>query len=111
MPRTNLWSQSVARVELDQRSREARLQFERIDRSFILRGTATHSGLRRLLYRFTARRYGGLPQEGGVKEPLSDRWASRLPMLLGIWWKMLGCATCPAISTSSQYCRIATRDI
>ena len=31
MPRTNLWSQSVPRVELDQRSREARLRLERIE--------------------------------------------------------------------------------
>ena len=39
MPRTNLWSESVPRVELDRRSREARLRFERIDRFFILRPT------------------------------------------------------------------------
>ena len=32
MLRTNLWSQSVPRVELDQRSREARLRLERIER-------------------------------------------------------------------------------
>ena len=37
MPRTNLWSQSVPRVELDQRSREARLRLERIERLFVPR--------------------------------------------------------------------------
>src|SRR5215471_1543490 len=66
MPRSNLWSQSVPRIELDQRSREARLRFERIDRVFILRATVTHSRLRRLLYLMTVGRYGGPPQEGVV---------------------------------------------
>ena len=85
MPRSNPWSRNMPRVELDQRSREARLRLERIDRLFILRATATHSRLRRLLYLFTVRRYGGLPQEGGVEELRSDRWRSSLPMLLGLW--------------------------
>src|SRR5215831_12226327 len=80
MPMTNLWIQSVPRVELDQRSREARLRFERVDQLFILRATVTHSRLRRLVYWFTVGRYGGLPQQGGVKEPLSDRWPSRFPI-------------------------------
>jgi hypothetical protein len=85
MPRTDRWSQNVPRVELDQRSREARLRFERIDRLFILRATVTHSRLRRLLYLFRVGGYGGLPQESGVKELLSDRWLSRLPLLLELW--------------------------
>src|ERR1700756_1352845 len=85
MPRRKLWDESVPRVELDQRSREARLRFERIDRLFILRATVTHSRLRRLLYLFRVGGYGGLPQEGGVKELLSDRWLSRLPLLFGLW--------------------------
>jgi len=62
MARTNLWDQSVPRVELDQRSREARLRFERVDQLFILRATVTHRRLRRLIYWFTVGRYGGLPQ-------------------------------------------------
>jgi hypothetical protein len=85
MGRTNLRRQSVSRIEIDQRSREARLRFERVDRLFILRATVTQSRLRRLLYLFTVGRYGGLPQQGGVKEPLSDWWPSRLPMLFGLW--------------------------
>ena len=85
MPRSNLWSESVPRVEIDQRSREARLRFERIDRVFILRATVTHSRLRRLLYLFRVGRYGGLPQEGGGEELLGDRGPSRLPMLFGLW--------------------------
>jgi hypothetical protein len=46
MPRTNLWSQSVTRAEIDQRSRAARLRFERIDQLFIVRPTMAHSRLR-----------------------------------------------------------------
>jgi hypothetical protein len=82
MPRTNLWGQSVPRVELDQRSREARLQFERIDRLFILRATVTHSRLRRLLNLFTVDKYDGLTHRNEFKEPPSDRW---LPALFGLW--------------------------
>jgi hypothetical protein len=89
--------QSVPRVELDQRSREARLRFERVDQLFIVRATVTPSRLRRLLYLFTVGRYGELPQEGGVKEPLSDRWPSRLPMLLGLWFEDAGFCNLPGV--------------
>jgi len=34
VPRTNLWSHSVPRAELDQRSREACLRIEKIERLF-----------------------------------------------------------------------------
>ena len=95
MPRTNRWNQSVPRVELDQRSRAARLRFERIDQLFIVRPAMTHLRLRRLLYLFTVGRYGALPREGGVKELPSDRWPSRLPMLLGIWLENAGVCNLP----------------
>jgi hypothetical protein len=72
MPRTNLWNQNLPRAEIDQRSREARLRFELIVRASMLRATATHFRLRRLLYVFTVGRHGALPQEGGVKDP-ADR--------------------------------------
>ena len=65
--RTSLWIWTVPRVELDHRSREARLRFERIDRLFILRVTVTHFRLRQLLCFFRLGGYGGLPQEGGDK--------------------------------------------
>src|SRR5215472_15309251 len=97
MPRSNLWSESVPRVELDQRSREARLRFERIDRVFILRATVTHSRLRRLLYLMTVGRYGGPPQEGVVKDPLSKQWRSRLPMLFGLWLENDGVWDLPGV--------------
>jgi hypothetical protein len=92
MPRTNRWNQSLPRVELDQRSREARLRFEQTDRLFVLNATVTHSWLRGLLYVFTVGRYGGLPQEGGDRELPSDRWPSGLPILLGLWLENAGCS-------------------
>ena len=98
MQRTNLWDRSVPRVELDRRSREARLRFERIDRLFIVRATVTPSRLRRLLYFFTVGRYGGLPQEGEVEELLSDRWPSRLPMLLGLWLENAELGNLPGVN-------------
>jgi hypothetical protein len=98
MPRSILWSRNVPRVELDQRSREARLQFERIDQLFIVRRTVTHSRLRRLLYVFTVGSYGGLPHgDGEIKEPVSDRWPSGLPMLLGLWLENAGFCNSPGV--------------
>ena len=32
MPKADLWNRSVSRVELDQRVRDARLRFERLER-------------------------------------------------------------------------------
>jgi len=44
--RTSLWSKSVSRVEIDRRSRAARLRFERIDRLLIPRAPLTlHPGI------------------------------------------------------------------
>ena len=84
--KTNLSSRTVPRVELDHRSREARLRFERIARLFIRRVTVTPFRLRQLLYFFRLGRYGGLPQEGGDNKVklLSDRGPSGLPIILGL---------------------------
>ena len=97
MARTNLWDRSVPRVELDRRSREARLRFERIDQLFIVRATVTPSRLRRLFYLFTVGRYGGLPQQGEVEELLSNRWPSGLPMLFGLWLENGGYCNLPGV--------------
>ena len=93
MLRINLWSRSAPRVEIDQRSRDARLRFERINEFFIVRGTVTRSRLRRLLYVFTVGRYGGLPHgDGEVNRPASDRW---FLALLGFWLKNAQICNCP----------------
>jgi len=49
MPTTDFWSQSVPRVELDQRSRAARLRLERGD--LALAGGSTRSMLTKERYR------------------------------------------------------------
>ena len=83
----------MPRVELDQRPREARLRFERVDQLFILRATLTHRRLRRLIYWLTVGRYGGLPhRDGEVNEPASDRW---FLALLGFWLKNTEICNCP----------------
>ena len=45
---TNLLSKSVPRVDIDQRSREARLRIERIERLLVPRAAVTHSRVRSL---------------------------------------------------------------
>ena len=99
MPRSNLWSESVPRVELDQRSREARLRFERIDRVFILRATVTHSRLRRLLYLFTVGKYGRLPKSVELKN-CSIGGLPAYRSFSGSGWKMLESANCPSVFNS-----------
>jgi len=61
MMRTNLWSKSVPRIELDQRSRTARLRLERIDRLLVPPAAVTQSRLRRLLCLCSVGIYGGAP--------------------------------------------------
>ena len=85
MMRTNLWSESVPRVELDQRSRAARLRLERIDRLLMPPAAVTRSPLRRLLGLFGAGIYGGAPQDSRTRGPLSDRWPPRMPAILAVW--------------------------
>ena len=83
MLRTNVWSQSVPRVELDQRSREARLRLERIERLLIPGAAERQSRIRRVLYLFSVGIYRGAPQERRVRGPLSDRRPSLTPTILG----------------------------
>jgi hypothetical protein len=61
MMRTNLSSKSAPRVELDERSRAARLRRERIDRLLIPPVAVTQSRFRRLLCVFSFGTYGGTP--------------------------------------------------
>jgi hypothetical protein len=59
MPRTDLLEQSATRVELDQRSREARLRLERVQRLLLVRPLPRQSLLRRVLRRLGSRGYIG----------------------------------------------------
>jgi len=64
MPRTDLLQQSATRAELDQRSREARLRLERIERLLAVRSVPRPSLLRRVLRRFGSRISTGQQVEG-----------------------------------------------
>jgi hypothetical protein len=59
MSRTDLLEQSATRVELDQRSREARLRLERVERLLMLRRSPKQSLLGRVLRCFGSRVYVG----------------------------------------------------
>jgi hypothetical protein len=82
MPRISFWSGSLSRVELDQRSRAARLRLERLERLLI-----SHTAVRKLCRRrpfsfLSVSEYGGRPQKSRVRGPLSDRRPSRMPTIL-----------------------------
>lgn len=56
MPRSDLWRTSATRIEVDQRSREARLQLEHAQRLLAL---PTRSWLSRMRYHFGWHLFGG----------------------------------------------------
>jgi hypothetical protein len=82
MWRSNFWSRSLSRVELDQRSREARLRLERIERLLVSRAAARQPRLRRFLSVRSVGEHRGAPQKSRVRGPLSDRRPSRMPTIL-----------------------------
>jgi hypothetical protein len=59
MPRTDLFEQSAPRVEVDQRSRDARLRLEHVERLLLVRPQPKQSLLRRFLRCFGSRTPGG----------------------------------------------------
>jgi len=62
VPRTNLWGHSVPRVELDQRSREASLRLEQIERLFNPPMGVRHSRFLRLIYVLSLGTFSAAPQ-------------------------------------------------
>jgi hypothetical protein len=64
MPRTDFLEPSATRVELDQRSREARLRLERAERLLAMRPLPRQSLLVRVLQRVVLRIYIGEQAEG-----------------------------------------------
>ena len=59
MARTDLVEQSATRVELDQRSRDARLRLETVERLLVVRPLPTPSLLRRVLRCLGSKIYAG----------------------------------------------------
>jgi hypothetical protein len=59
MARNELWRWSATRVEIDQRSREARLRLEQVERLLKMRVLPVQPWVRRVLYRRGWRSFGG----------------------------------------------------
>jgi len=59
MARTDLWRLSATRVEIDHRSREARLRLEHLERLLGPRALPKRSWVWRVLYRRQARFFSG----------------------------------------------------
>jgi hypothetical protein len=78
MPSIKFWSRSLSRVEIDQRSREALLQLERMERLFISRPAVRLPRLRRLLSLLSIGEYAWRRQRGHIRGPLSDRRPCRI---------------------------------
>jgi hypothetical protein len=78
MSRINYWSRSLSRVELDQRSRDARLQLNQLERLLVSHAVLRQSRRRRLIA-FRVRRYSRALQERRVRgRPLRDQRPSRM---------------------------------
>ncbi len=71
MLKETLWSQSVPRVELDQRARAARLRLERIERLLAPHAAVTDSWFKRALCLFSFGIYGEAWQGNRTKGSLS----------------------------------------
>jgi len=68
MSRTDLWWWNAARVEIDHRSREARLRLEQLERLLMQRVLRTRSWPRWVLYRLGQRPFGGGREQGRSPE-------------------------------------------
>jgi hypothetical protein len=77
--RANLWNKSVARVEIDQRARDARLRLERIERLLVPRAAVTASWLRRAFCRFSFAGNGAGSRGRQIRGPLSNRRPPHMP--------------------------------
>jgi hypothetical protein len=80
MSRINIWSRSLSRVEIDQRSRSARLRLEQLER-LLVSHAAERRYRRRWLLSFGVGRYTRALQARRVRGPLRDQRPSRMPAL------------------------------
>jgi hypothetical protein len=72
MPRPDLLEQSAPRVELDQRSREARLRLEHVERLLVVRPSPRQSLLKRVLHCLGSRIYIGEKGQGGAANTMTS---------------------------------------
>jgi hypothetical protein len=80
MSRINIWSRSLSRVEIDQRSRSARLRLEQLERPLVSHAAVRQYRRRRLLS-FAVGRYTRALQARRVRGPLSDQRSFRMPTM------------------------------
>jgi hypothetical protein len=92
MLRAGLWNKSVSRAELDQRARDARLRFERIERLLVPCAAVTGSWLRRVLCAYGLGRFGYASRGDRTRGTLSDRRPSQMPDFDHIWLEVCGSA-------------------
>lgn len=93
MPKANPWSNSVPRVEIDYRAREARLRFERLEQLFVY-PQAKRSWLRWVLFGLRVGRSRYRSRAGQNNGPLRARQPrARQPLLRHIRraLPLLGC--------------------
>lgn len=90
MPKADLWNRSVSRVELDQRVRDARLRFERLERLVVSHAAATDSRLRRVLCLFKVGIQYGKWRLSRAREPVRNQRPSRTPTIHEVWLEMCG---------------------
>jgi hypothetical protein len=93
MLKRDLWSKSVPRVELDQRSRDARLRLEQLERLLVLRAV-DGSWLRRAVCLFGLGISGKARRGARTRGSLSNRRPSRLPKIQQDWFEMYGDVCC-----------------
>ena len=90
MRKANLWNQSVSRVELNQRARDARLRLERIERQLLPRAAVVRSPLRQIFYLCSGGIFASASRESRPRGPLSHRRPSRTPTIHDIWVEECG---------------------
>ena len=81
MSRIEFWSWSSPRAELDQRSREARLRLEQLERLLVSRARAGLLGRRRFVS-FGVGRYIRALRERRAGPPPYDQGPSRMPLMM-----------------------------
>jgi hypothetical protein len=80
MSRINLWSRTLSRIEVEERSRDARLRLEQLERLLASRVGVRRYRRRRLLS-FGVGRCTHAVSEHRVGRPLSDQQPSRMPAI------------------------------
>jgi hypothetical protein len=87
MLRIDMWNKSVPRVELDQRSRDARLRLEQLERLLAPRAAVARSWLMRVVCLFS---FGYGSRGDRTQRPLSNRRPSRTAKIPDVWLEARG---------------------